>query len=130
MICSPAVTISFRLFLVLTALIAGVSGPAAAQTVTGTVQGTVTDTSGGVLPGVTITLSQVETGSERAIVTNAEGIYSAPFLQIGRYSLKAELTGFGTVIRQNIDVRLNDTRVVDIKLNPAVTQEVTVTVLW
>ena len=127
MICSRAVTINFRSFLVLTALIAGVSGPAAAQTVTGTIQGTVTDTSGGVLPGVTVTLTQVETGSERAIVTNAEGIYRAPFLQVGRYSVKAELTGFGPVIRQNIDVRLNDTRVVDIKLNPAVTQEVTVT---
>ena len=127
MICCLAVTINLRSFLVITALIAGVAGPAAAQTVTGTIQGTVTDTSGGVLPGVTITLTQVDTGSERAIVTNAEGIYSAPFLQIGRYSVKAELTGFGTVVRQNIDVRLNDTKVVDISLNPAVTQEVTVT---
>src|SRR5688500_15439691 len=117
MICCLAVTINLRSFLVITALIAGVAGPAAAQTVTGTIQGTVTDTSGGVLPGVTITLTQVDTGSERAIVTNAEGIYSAPFLQIGRYSVKAELTGFGTVVRQNIDVRLNDTRVVDIRLN-------------
>jgi hypothetical protein len=101
--------------------------PAAAQTVTGTIQGTVTDTSGGVLPGVAITVTQVETGTARTIVTNGEGIYNAPFLQIGRYAVKAELAGFGTVIRQNIDVRLNDTRVVDIKLNPSVTQEVTVT---
>ena len=127
MICSLAVTINLRSFVVLIALIAVAARPAAAQTVTGTIQGTVTDTSGGVLPGVTITLTQVETGTERAIVTNAEGIYSAPFLQIGTYSVKAELTGFGPVIRQNIDVRLNDTRVVDIKLNPRVTQEVTVT---
>ena len=100
---------------------------AAAQTVSGTIQGTVTDTSGAVLPGVTITLTQVETGTARAITTNGEGIYNAPFLQIGRYTVKAELSGFGTVVRQNIDVRLNDTRVVDIKLNPSVTQEVTVT---
>ena len=116
-----------RSSLMSTALVLALAVPAAAQTVTGTIQGTVTDTSGGVLPGVTITLTQVETATARTIVTNAEGIYSAPFLQIGRYNVKAELTGFGTVIRQNVDVRLNDTRVVDIKLNPSVTQEVTVT---
>ncbi|HET7698488.1 MAG TPA: TonB-dependent receptor [Vicinamibacterales bacterium] len=109
------------------ALLLALARPAAAQTVTGTIQGTVTDTSGAVLPGVTITLTQVETGTERAIITNGEGIYNAPFLQIGRYTVKAELPGFGTVVRQNIDVRLNDTRVVDIALNPTVTQEVTVT---
>ena len=101
--------------------------PAAAQTVTGTLQGTVTDTSGGVLPGVTITITQVETGTTRVLVTNAEGLYSAPFLQIGRYTVKAELTGFGAVVREGIDVRLNDTRVVDIRLDARVTQEVTVT---
>ena len=101
--------------------------PSAAQTVTGTIQGTVTDTSGGVLPGVSITLTHGDTGTERVIITNGEGIYHAPFLQIGRYTAKAELSGFGTVVRQNIDVRLNDTRVVDIRLNPSVTQEVTVT---
>ena len=92
-----------------------VAASAAAQTVTGTLQGTVTDTSGGVLPGVTITVTHVETGTQRALVTNGEGIYNAPFLQIGRYTVKAELSGFGTVIREGVDIRLNDTRVVDIK---------------
>src|SRR5688500_10070428 len=109
------------------AVMLAIATSAAAQTVSGTIQGTVTDTSGAVLPGVTITVTQVETGTQRAIATNGEGIYNAPFLQIGRYTVKAELSGFGTVVRQNIDVRLNDTRVIDIKLNPSVTQEVTVT---
>ena len=108
-------------------LMLALAASAAAQTVTGTIQGTISDTSGAVLPGVTITLTHVDTGTERAVITNGEGIFTAPFLQIGRYNVKAELAGFGTVIRQNIDVRLNDTRVVDIKLNPSVTQEVTVT---
>jgi len=98
-----------------------------AQTVTGTLQGTVTDTNGGVLPGVTITITHVDTGTGRVIVTNAEGIYNAPFLQIGRYRVKAALAGFGAVTREGIEVRLNDTRVVDLKLDPRVTQEVTVT---
>ena len=76
---------------------------AVAQTVTGTIQGTVTDTSGGVLPGVTVTITHVDTGAERAVVTNEAGLYSAPFLQIGRYTVKAALTGFGTVTREGIE---------------------------
>ena len=100
------------------------ASPAHAQSA---IAGVVRDTSGAVLPGVTVTLTHVDTGSERVVLTNGEGIYNAPFLQIGRYTVKAELSGFGTVVRQNIDVRLNDTRVVDVKLNPSVTQEVTVT---
>jgi len=100
---------------------------AGAQTVTGTVQGTVTDTTGGVLPGVTVTIKQADTGAERAMVTSADGFYSAPFLQIGRYSVTAALPGFGTVTRNGVQVNLNDTRVVDFKLDPRMTQSVTVT---
>jgi hypothetical protein len=114
-------------FIFFVVLMLGIAAPAAAQTVTGTLQGTVTDTSGGVLPGVTVTITQVETGTQRSVITNGEGIYNAPFLQIGRYTVKAELSGFGTVVREGIDVRLNDTRVVDIRLDARVTQEVTVT---
>jgi hypothetical protein len=100
--------------------------PALAQTVTGTIQGTVTDTSGGVLPGVTVMLRQMDTGTQRTVVTNEAGIYSAPFVQIGRYSLSATLTGFGTITREDITVGLNETRVVDFKLDPRVTDTVTV----
>ena len=100
---------------------------AEAQTVTGTLQGTVADTSGGVLPGVTVTIKQVDTGAERSVVTNGEGFYSAPFLQIGGYSVTAALTGFGTVTRTGIVVSLNDTRVVDFKLDPRATESLTVT---
>ena len=57
-------------------------GPVAAQTVTGTMQGTVTDTSGGVLPGVTLTLRNLETGVERTVLTNETGFYSAPFMPL------------------------------------------------
>ena len=100
---------------------------AAAQTVTGTIQGTVTDTSGGVIPGVTVTIRGVDTGAQRVVVTNESGIYTAPFVQIGRYTVTAELSGFGTVTREGITVGLNETRVVDLKLDPRVTDTVTVT---
>ena len=105
-----------------------VCAPAAAQTVTGTVQGTVSDTSGAVLPGVTVTLRNTQTGVERTVVTNESGLYSAPFMPLGPYTVTATLSGFGTVTRDGVQVTLNQTRVVDFKLDPAaVTQEVTVT---
>jgi outer membrane receptor protein involved in Fe transport len=120
--------ISFRTSIVLAFTLVFAAAPQAyAQTVTGTLQGTVTDTSGGVVPGAMVTITHVDTGTDRAIVTNEQGTYSAPFLQIGKYRIKVELSGFGSVTRENIDVRLNDTRVVDIKLDPRVTQDVTVT---
>src|SRR4029079_12375123 len=111
MICSSAMLSNVRVFVVLSLVLSAM--PATAQTVTGTVQGTVTDTSGGVMPGVTITLTQTETNAERVIVTNESGFYSAPFLPIGHYSVKAVLQGFGPVTRQGISLGLNDTRVVD-----------------
>src|SRR5262249_37334784 len=127
MICSPAMT-SSRIRAIFLALLAiPLSPPAHAQTVTGTIQGTVTDAGGGVLPGVSVTLTHVETGTERATLTNERGSYSAPFLQIGTYRVSAALQGFGTAKRDGIDLRLNETRVVDLKLDPRVTQEVTVT---
>jgi hypothetical protein len=112
--------------LTLIVVLGGVSG-AAAQTVTGTIQGTVVDTGGGVLPGVTVTIRQTDTGAERVVVTNEAGFFSAPYVPIGPYSATATLAGFGTVAREGIKVGLNDTRVVDFTLNPAVTEIVTVT---
>jgi hypothetical protein len=93
--------------------------------VTGTLQGTVTDTSGGVLPGVTIAVRGTDTGLERTLVTNEKGFYNAPFLPIGRYQVRASLSGFGTVLRDKVDVRLNDTHVVDFTLGPQVAEVVT-----
>ena len=97
-----------------------------AQTVTGTMSGTVMDRSGGALPGTTITIRNVETGLERIVQTNASGFFSAPFLPVGRYNVTAELSGFGTLARHNVGVELNQTTVQDFKLAPAVSETVTV----
>jgi hypothetical protein len=99
---------------------------AAAQTVTGTIQGTVTDTSGAVLPGVTVTIKNTDTGAQRTAVTNGAGIYVASFMPLGRYQVRAELSGFGTVLRESIQVALNETAIVDFKMDPRVTELVTV----
>ncbi len=76
--------------------IVGLPAVLAAQTITGTIQGVVTDQSGAVLPGVSIRIINLGTNQAREIVTNENGAYIAPLLPVGRYEVSAELPGFKT----------------------------------
>ena len=67
----------------------------AAQAVTGTILGTVHDNTGGLLPGVTVTLTHAETGRARVVVADSSGQFTAPSLPTGTYTLAAELRGSG-----------------------------------
>jgi Carboxypeptidase regulatory-like domain len=120
-----------RQFLFLTfafALSLGVLQGASAQTVTGSLQGTVTDSKGAVVPSAEVVVRNMETGQERNLTTNAEGFYRATFLPLGRYSVTASAKGFTAVVQENIEITLNDTRVIDVTLNPSgVTEAVLVT---
>lgn len=113
-------------FVLLLLIIALIAIPASAQTVTGTMRGTVADKSGAALPGVTVTIRSAETGLERIVVTAKDGTYNAPFLPIGRYNVQAELAGFGSMRHENVRVDLNQTIVQDFVLNPALQETVTV----
>jgi hypothetical protein len=75
----------------------GIAIPAAAQTTNGVIAGVISDAQGGVLPGVTVTGRNPETGLMRTVVTEADGRYRLAALPPGRYELKVELAGFGTV---------------------------------
>jgi len=110
----------------LVVLILVVAAPLLAQTVTGTLEGTAVDKSGGALPGVTISIKNLETGLERITTTDEKGYYSATFLPIGRYRVQAELSGFGTMVRQNVPVQLNSSTVQNFTLDPALSETVTV----
>ncbi len=113
--------------LVVLALFALVATPLFAQTVTGTMRGNVTDKSGGALPGVTVTIRNVETGLERIVTTATDGAFNAPFLPVGRYNVQAELSGFGAAKHNNVPVELNQTAVQDFILSPsAVAESITV----
>ena len=70
------------------------SGSVFAQAPTGQISGRVTDASGGVLPGVTITVTQTDTGLVRTTVTNETGAYTVPSLPVGPYRVEAALPGF------------------------------------
>src|SRR5215813_13051079 len=101
---------------------------ASAQTVTGTLQGTVSDSKGAVVPGADLVIRNMETGQERAVQTNNEGTYIAAFLPLGRYAITASSAGFSKVAQENIEITLNQTRVVNFILNPStVTEAVVVT---
>ena len=108
-------------------LVLGIAALASAQTVTGTLQGYARDTNSAFVPGVTITIKNVDTGQERTVTTNGQGYYIATFMPLGRYTATAVKSGFGQVTRENVEVTLNDTTSADFMLNPTVTEAVTVT---
>src|SRR5438876_1569118 len=115
------------LFLAGATLILLPASAGAAQTVTGTLQGTVTDANGAVVPSAEIVLHNVDTGQERTLRTNGEGFYLASFVPLGRYSVSASQKGFAKV-QESIEVTLNQTRVVNFTLKPTgVTEAVIVT---
>src|SRR6185295_16767434 len=89
---------------------------AAGQEFRGAVTGRVNDKSGGVLPGVTVTATNVATNVASTTVTNGEGLFTIPYLTAGMYSVAAELSGFKKSVRNGIDVRIGDRLVVDLTL--------------
>jgi hypothetical protein len=101
-----------RRILILSLLLAAVALPLAAQSLTGTVAGTIRDEQGGVLPGVTVTLAG-KTGT-RAVTTDAEGGFRFPAVEVGSYSVTASLSGFRTKRQDNVAVSLG--KVADIPI--------------
>ena len=101
---------------------------AEAQTVTGTLQGTVVDANGAVVNNAEVVIRNIETGQERTLTTNSDGFYVASFLSLGRYSITVNQQGFAKAVNENVEVTLNQTRVVDFSLNPAgITENVVTT---
>ena len=72
--------------------------PVYPQTTTGTILGAVSDSSGSVVPGATVTATHVDTGLTRTTVTDGLGRYTLPQMPIGRYTVKGELRGFKTAV--------------------------------
>jgi hypothetical protein len=87
-----------------------------AQAVTGTIFGTVTDNSGAVMPGVTVTVTNVDTSRSRTYVTDGNGEYTAPSVQTGTYKVGAELQGFKSVLVEGITVSVDQRVRVDARL--------------
>src|SRR5258708_7108612 len=75
-----------------------------AQLGTGTVNGTVTDTTGAAIPGASLTLTNDATNMNISVKSSATGHFSTPEVPIGRYTLHAKAAGFGPLTQKNIDV--------------------------
>jgi hypothetical protein len=88
-----------------------------AQDTTGTILGTITDSSGAVLPGVTITIKNTDTSQTRVSVSDAAGRYRMPLLPPGHYEVDAQLSGFQTLVRSGITLTVGEQAVVDAKMS-------------
>ncbi|MBI3895398.1 MAG: TonB-dependent receptor [Acidobacteria bacterium] len=104
------------------------AGLALAQVTTGTISGTVSDSTGAVIPGAIVAVRNTETGISRTLTTNAQGRYTAPQLGLGMYEVTAEASGFQRVVRSGIEMTVGRQAVVDFGLQVgAVTELITVT---
>src|SRR5712691_7014975 len=92
-----------------------------------TLSGSVTDATDAVLPGVTVTALLVETGNTFVAVTDGSGSYRIGAMRPGLYRITAELTGFTTVTRENVQLLVGQTIVLGLKMTLATVSE-TVTV--
>src|SRR5918993_32761 len=90
---------------------------AAAQQTTGSIRGVISDESGAVLPGVTVTLKGRGVPGAPTTVTNETGTYRFPNLPPGAYDISAELTGFTTTTQTGIPVSLGGTAEVNVQMN-------------
>ena len=100
----------------LLAIMVASAGVAAAQEFRGTIEGTVTDSTGGVLPGVTVTVTNTATAVQQDVVTDESGRYRVLYLNPGSYSVAAELSGFKKFVRVENEVRVGDVIRVDVVL--------------
>jgi hypothetical protein len=109
----------------LLALLACLAGsPAAGQDFRGVISGTVTDSSGGVLPGAEVTVTNLATGLAITVPTDTKGFYQARYLISGTYSVSAKHAGFKSVLRKGIEVRVGDSITVDATLDAGTVEEV------
>ncbi|MBL8293652.1 MAG: carboxypeptidase regulatory-like domain-containing protein, partial [Bryobacterales bacterium] len=101
-----------RLLAILLVTAAGLS----AQTASTQILGLVTDASGAVVPGATITAKRIETGDVRTTTSNETGNYIFPLVDSGTYEVTATATGFKTEIRRNVPLELNQKGRIDFQL--------------
>jgi hypothetical protein len=116
-----------RLIAGLCIVLVGLCAPAYAQRTTGSIVGTVTDESGAVLPGVTVTLSGAGVAGTPSTVTGDNGTFRFPSLPPGEYNLSIQLQGFATINREKIVVPLGETVEIPAQMKVSSLQE-TVTV--
>jgi hypothetical protein len=112
-----------RKFLGAAALVLLACAPAGAQQTTGTVTGRVVDPQGAAVPGATVTAKSPTTGFTRSEISDAEGLYRLAALPVGLYEVTADLQGFQTVSKKDIEVNVAQIVAIDFPLKVAALAE-------
>ncbi|HYG64495.1 MAG TPA: carboxypeptidase-like regulatory domain-containing protein, partial [Thermoanaerobaculia bacterium] len=116
------------MLLALLLMVGAVAGVfAQTSSTTGEISGRVVDETGGVMPGVTVTATNTQTGLSRTAVTEEDGDYSLGLLPPGIYRVAAELSGFRSDVRENVTVLLGVSSNVRFTLSAELSEEITVT---
>src|SRR5258708_4370974 len=90
--------------------------PIAAQVTGGTILGTITDTSGAIVPKATVTVKNQATDLTRIVSTNQDGLYRTPNLIPGKYQVSVSATGFATAVRNEVTVDVGQELQIDLQL--------------
>src|SRR5262252_5802566 len=105
-----------RLGTAIVLLIALGTSPVFAQTSTATIVGSVRDTTGALVPGVTIDIKHVDSGLTRTVLSNETGSYAAPSLPVGPYEISTTMPGFKQEVRRGINLAVGQQAVIDLTL--------------
>ncbi|HYR44284.1 MAG TPA: carboxypeptidase-like regulatory domain-containing protein, partial [Terriglobia bacterium] len=104
------------LLTVIVIVIALAGGVVFAQGFSAAISGVVRDTSGALVPGVSITVKHIESGLTRTTVTNETGGYNIPALPVGPYEVSTDLAGFKKEVRRGINLAIGQEAVVNLTL--------------
>jgi len=102
--------------------------PAQSQANNGQIEGVVTDANGSAIANSTITVRNIETGTERTVTSDESGVYRIPLLPLGSYRVTVESANFKRLVREGITLTTGQTATVNLNLEPGgVSETVTVT---
>ena len=96
---------------------------ATAQTTFGAIEGTIVDQTGGRVPGATVTAKNMDNGFSRVATSDERGFFRVNNIEVGRYSVTAQLDGFATAVRDEVVIQINRTGIVDFTLTPSTLSE-------
>jgi hypothetical protein len=115
---------SFRFVLTALAIVLCLATTAFAQRTTGSIEGTVTDTNGAIVPGVSVTVTGQSVGFSRTVQSDSQGVYRFPQIPAGTYKLAtAPISGFAATTVEEVTVTIESVTAANIKLGLASTAE-------
>ncbi|HEX8195359.1 MAG TPA: TonB-dependent receptor [Pyrinomonadaceae bacterium] len=115
-------------FLLIFGLAAVFQANAQSQALNGQIEGTITDPNGAAVPNASVTVRNIETGAERQVTTDENGVYRAPLLPLGTWRVTVEAANFKRFIREGITLTAGQNATVDLALEAGdVSATVTVT---